>query len=1583
MDNSNLDKKIDKLINAIEFLVDAVERGKGDNGYMSNSRFVRRIKDGGNDYLYKEFEELGQDDIEKIRDEIISNYQKGIKKANRKFNQLRKDLDKASTQSEKDEIRRKINENERKKNELKRNKKKISNTDIEDYYNNYVREDSDYQLSKRWKELGKNEKKHYKDEQDFKNSEREKFKYHQTSNERDEVRRRIANSGLGTVGRYGQKMFDMQQRAADLGNFANYLNHGGASKIGGMFGGGKATANVIAGLGKFSKGLGFASKLMGGPYVQAILMAIDALHKIGDMMGSWKQYTAQMIKFQTQEEQLQYENTKRTAELANESDIEDVKYVGEMQMKMMEVQGQNLLDAVSLNNQQYINAIQAAVGPMMQGINASAYQAAENSISAASEYEKLQLQKGLRERKQGRYEDARTTEYEGAKKVLTAQKNVADIDYITGENTIQWEREAYRMRNPLQSAVRDNNAWQTEVNVERNGNGRTIGGTVRSDSDVGAVNPYTGERYRNQGRYNNNGIGSDAGNAANYYLLGENYVNGVIEKSSAMIAQQNQSMKQYAESSLDLVQQQYNLLNTQKQVGNEIRDLQEETAVNVQEKFIDSAETVKKTYLKLAQQEEQFLDNVDKLTNNSATSMGFTNPIQMKQFQTYLITQAKDVATQFGKSIEEVVVTQNQYIESTGRNKMLGSHDYGQLFGLGRYLGDDNLAAQYGAEMEIFNHGIEDSVDMLDDVLKDVNKIGLNGRKYTKDLVNNLKLAHKYNFKGGTKELMEMAKWAQNTRFNLSSLSSMIDKVQEGGIEGVITQSAGFQVLGGHAAINSDPLGMLYDAWGDPQAYAKRMQDMTKGFGRFDAKTGETKFNINESMQIAQMAKLQGRSAEELRDEIIQRNKRGQIDTKLDSYQNFDEDQKALISNKAEYKNGQWQVRMNNGDTKNVSQLSKGDLDNLMPTDHNERMEDYMKKIVTGVEKLTGEENREKLDQGLLNITNYWNEYSERLKSAQDSYEKNRETFAAEIKKNMSLATDSFGDYLSRINESNSGINDAMSKIDVHVGHLETALSSLVKIITTANDKLGFNDKGQTVDSPRTNPAAVRQPGVNRNDNSVITSYGFDASSAGNMFNTDWKMSIYNGQDDYHFGGSAPWNPPISYPVTHDAVTSGDGKPMLVSAKQVTSVHDGTAKVAKTDPNDTALFAKSGGPFDKLFDGIFGRVNTIYNEVVNNRYGGASGSSLVSNRFGGDVRSASTNSVSNVYDSNSLVSNRFGGDVRSASTNSVSNVYDGNSLVSNRFGGDVRSASTNSVSNVYDSNSLVSNRFGGDVRGASTNSVSNVYDGNSLVSNRFGGDVRGASTNSVSNVYDSNSLVSNRFGGDVRGASTNSVSNVYDSNSLVSNRFGGDVRGGNAAINSDPLGMLYDALIDPQSYAKRMQDMTKGLGRFDAKTGERKFNINESMQIAHLAKLQGRSAEELRDEIIQRNERSQIDNKDVRSASTNSVSNVYDGSSLVSNRFGGDAVRSAYTNSVSNVYDGSSLVSNRFGGDAIASPTEVQLTINGKIELTGQNGQSIDIMDTLRNNPMFVRQITEMIVLQMNNNTHGGRNELFHNRFSG
>ncbi len=1341
------DDRLGRLLDKIDRLTVVLEnipfsnKGRGNGGNITPSPWRRKTlydyKDTGR---WKDLTKKEQSEFAKMQKDMVSSFDKQLKQIQQSIskNERRNRHEKTVIDDERNKINDKLNDpntllnerksykdrlkelakeereldeklNKQKKEELELRKKrnKVAKQDVSEFWGHQTKHGPNYGSMSAWKRMQRDNPE-LADEygNDYETYRRQAQRDRHTK-KREQATETIYGYGMGNTafGRFAQNAIDRNQRIDNYANFGRILQGSGGKTIAtAMFGNGKMGGMASKALGGFGKELGIASKALGKfvPGLNIALAVFDALKMlggvIGDIVGEWKKYTAEMIKFQMQEEQLQYENTKRIATLANESAIEDVKYNGDIQLKMMDVQSQNLIDAVSLNNDQYVNAVQTALGPMMQGINASAYQAAENRISAAAQFQRNLNVKDYREKSQGRYNKLREQEYQSSKASIEAEENIANVEYATKSAENSLKQEQYRGTHAWQSIVRDNDARQVKGTITSGGG--EITSSVTDSEGGGTINPATGREYGDTGRYNDNGLGMDITNALRNTFTGDGLREGVQAKVTAMLEYQNQQLRNQADWNKTDIENRYKLTNTELQYANEIADKQQEVATKVQNKFVDAAETVEKTWLKLAQSQEQYLDKVDKVTNNTGISMGFTNQRQLHGFQKMLMQEVIKDAYKFGKNADDVAKAQSTYIETTGRNKTMGRHDYGQLFGLGKYLGDDNLAMQFGSEMEIFNHGIEDSVDMLDEVLKDVNKIGLNGRKYTKDLVSNLKLAHRYNFKDGTKGLMEMAKWAQNTRFNLSSLSGMLNKVQEGGIEDVITQSAGFQVLGGHAAINSDPLGMLYDAWADPRAYAQRMQDMTKGFGRFDAKTGETDFNINESMQIAQIAKLQGRSTEEVRDEIIQRNKRNQIDNRLDAYQNFDEDQKALISNKAEYKNGKWVVKMNNGGPKDVSQLTRDDLDNLMPTDHNERMEDYMKRVVTALDIITGEETREKMSLAFEEFDAYYAAYEERAQKAYKSFEDHRDKYINKVLAGSQEATKAFDDYIKIFQDGNENVDNTRVKIESQANNIASALAKTAEIINIANSKLGLNGNGTRASAPETPPVSSR--------------------------NTPNKLA------DAHVAVAVSTRVALGSEVpirrTRDGITSGNGSPMFVSANNVTPVQDGKAKVAQTDPNDTALFAKTGGPFDKLFDGIFGRVNVIYDSLVNNRYGDT-------------------------------------------------------------------------------------------VQGTSNSSVSNIYDKDSLVNNRYGDTVQGTSNSSVSNIYDKDSLVNNRYGDTVQGTSNSSVSNI-------------------------------------------------------------------------------------------------------------------------------------------------------------------SLTINGKIELTGQNGQSVDIMEQLKQNPMFVRQITEMIVKQMNNNTHGGRNDLFPDRFS-
>ena len=76
---------------------------------------------------------------------------------------------------------------------------------------------------------------------------------------------------------------------------------------------------------------------------------------------------------------------------------------------------------------------------------------------------------------------------------------------------------------------------------------------------------------------------------------------------------------------------------------------------------------------------------------------------------------------------------------------------------VGRLVGDDNFN-QFSASMNIFNQSVSSSADIMYDMYNYANKMGLSQQKLTKNVLSNLKLANKYDFKNGSKGFIELAK---------------------------------------------------------------------------------------------------------------------------------------------------------------------------------------------------------------------------------------------------------------------------------------------------------------------------------------------------------------------------------------------------------------------------------------------------------------------------------------------------------------------------------------------------------------------------------------------------------------------------------------------------------------------------------------------------------------------------------------------------------------------------------------------------------------------------------------------------------
>lgn len=1192
--SNKIENKLDQLLNSSQIMLESMEK-RGRENYPAS--MIRHFNSGKNyNQFLRERKSFNSTDFANLMNDVMNGLKRELSDLQKNFKDLSTKIQESSDELQNNTTltQQQIVEKKKELDDLKK-KKEVQAKQI-DRLEKRIQGGSEREYERRhrvekWQEGRKFDSSTPEMQKMFGNSRNQirygvnNANYSGESANRAEALRMIAESGLSNTGfgRFTQKLIERQQKIADIGNFGDKMANGGAEILSSaMFGNGKMASAAAKGLGAFGGALSSVTKAL-GPVGLVVGVAIDAFGKIAKAIGAAinaiNAATTQLYMGQAQINEINHERLKQI-ELSNiEMKTEGVRYQGDLQLKMLDTQGQIMLNALKLSSEQYVKSVEVAIGPLTDGINATAYKAANAGIDAVVQAQKNLRTQSLLESSYGRYAKQRGLEYENAK-----IKTKSDIDLLN-VNTEYRIAEAALNKNLFDAQHWFSSAFADYESFDRD---------QKKVTDAYRGSPYFNRSIEAEAKKLPKKVGGVNLEGLEWYetLLADaggtwDSRNTLAQSAFKLFAQKDLLPADFknalTKANADLQQ---TIGSYMQQIGDKQAEIQTEAANAV----IDAAAEVKKMWLQLAQKNEEFLDKFDEVTNDVGISLGYTNRGQLNGYQQSMFEIAKNVGASFGKGIDEVIKSQSGYIEATGRNQIFDRHDYGQMLGLGKYLNDDSLAASYASEMEIFNAGVADSVDMLDKVLQDVNKIGLNGRKYTKTLVDSLKLAQKYNFKGGTANLMKMAKWAENTRFNMNSLSSMLDKISEGGLEGVITQGAQFQVLGGHAAMNADPIAMMFERYADPEALMKRYQDMTKGYGSLDRRTGETKFSGTEQMLMEQLAKIQGRSVEEVMNEVRARNKKEVVSRQLNGI--FGEDEQSLISNLATYnkKTGQFEVKVKgkNGQyaVKDVNQLTKDDLDNLMPEQHNERMEDYMQTVITYLGKLTGEEIREKVDLGEATRGDYIKNYEERLKIAMESYAQNRDEYIAQTKQGMDDATAAFSDYIKVFEEGNDDVKAAVSKINSMAKEISSALGQTAGIIRSANAAIASNSRGVGVGdftpyqgdlangntSTEVNQAKAKSRAkVRGNATNIMTNLLYPFSiTAGSLMNTFFNTDI------------------------KDGVINNNNNPIMAQANKITKVQDGMGSFVQSDPKDTALFAKDGGPFDTLFNGVFSKINSLY-----------------------------------------------------------------------------------------------------------------------------------------------------------------------------------------------------------------------------------------------------------------------------------------------------------------------------------------------------------------------------------------------------
>ena len=963
--------------------------------------------------------------------------------------------------------------------------------------------------------------------------------------------------------------------------------------------------------------------------------------------------------------------TDRNIELSNIETEGNVDILNNFKDNMLSEYNQlftKLQGQVAIANAKAIAATNAQIEGTIGDINNAAWNALAAQTDIWAQQQKLGLQV------------AKTNDIENraiAQRNIELRNRQSERGYQSGQSILKAQRTNAELNMEEQNYTYDH-PIATTFN-------KAVGGSTEADH-VSGDKKWNEAHNRNTDRYLSNGVGGSA-------LLGgvNTLTGGILQGSlkSAIVKQQTVTKRELTNAQNDLNAAQAENANRNKVQNtviansNEIKNKVLEGMTDIQSSVIDTQATIKKAYQKMAQSVEKWMMDFQDKIYDSGIQKGMTTRGQLDKYRSAMLPIMEEVSRKYGITKEEFVKMQSDYT-AEGRSKLLNREDIKKQSSLGKiYLGGDfGTAAELANNTEIFNMGVSDTVDLMGEMSKQVNKIGLDGRKYLKDMVKNLKMAQKYDFRNGVKGMMKMAKWAQNTRFNMDNLPNMIEDIQKGGLEGIITKAAKLQVLGGRFAMGADPIAMAFEAYNDPAALAKRFNSMTMGMGRFNKETGEVEFNGMEMDQMRALAENSGQSIDDIKKQARYNVKKDKVEGFIND-KTLSQEQRMDLVNKAYYQNGQWKVNDVTGNAVNLSEVNSSNINNIQADTYEGKMEQGMEQIVSFTKLFTGntEANMAKLSGDINKNGAADNELWNRIELQQEDFHKNFKDYRDKVFENMKKATNAYKVFLNTFGESTplDDIKIELSLANKRIDEFKTRTSNQLNSILT---KLGVNEKGEKTNSAnklnksnstsqqyvKYNGSYMRvadakdekeadetikkahSPKKQSNKEDGVKSY-FNNFKEGQKLawarftkamNSDDAGGVYGylpdaaGQilgnliglkatdiDTFWHGGKQTNKDKVK-----DGVMSSNGNSMFTQATNVTPINDGKVQIAKSDPKDTAVFAKTGGPFDTLFNDVFGRINDVYNEVHNETYSNTSSDVIPTEPLGKDVILAESPSIS-------------------------------------------------------------------------------------------------------------------------------------------------------------------------------------------------------------------------------------------------------------------------------------------------------------------------------------------------------------------
>ena len=355
-----------------------------------------------------------------------------------------------------------------------------------------------------------------------------------------------------------------------------------------------------------------------------------------------------------------------------------------------------------------------------------------------------------------------------------------------------------------------------------------------------------------------------------------------------------------------------------------------ERRLKINQLLLTTIDGISKSFLSNAGSMKTFFMASDKAIKNVSLELGLSSDrseILRNNFE-----DSAMFAARMGIDMQFLTQMASTYADETGRARLLNEESLNSitLMAKGTNMGAET-AARMAGQYELMGFAAKDTVNEVQRIVDTTERMGVNTNKVFRAINKNFKTLQKYTFRNGVKSMADMAIYAEKFKINMDNVFEPMERGRR--LDSVIEMSAQLQVLGGQFANLSDPLSMLFESRNDPEAYMRRINEMTKGMVTVRKTAEGFSFELASPMardQLTQAAQALGLSTEELTQQAF-RMREIQLTRSQMFNKGFTEEERNIIEGLAKFDRttGRMFVEIGN-QRKDISDLARNDIKALI-----------------------------------------------------------------------------------------------------------------------------------------------------------------------------------------------------------------------------------------------------------------------------------------------------------------------------------------------------------------------------------------------------------------------------------------------------------------------------------------------------------------------------------------------------------------------------------------------------------------------------------------------------------------------------